>query len=171
MPNLWYVVSTVKGKESKARAHCEKHGITCYLPMTGKKGSASAKPGSQQKELIFPSMMFIYMNAGQVDVLKACSVIKNFMYFLDKPATISEQEIESLRAFLEKHTELELERIPVKIMNNEEHTGVVQFITVTKTSSFLLLPSIGYKLVTPNRTQYSLVNTSAIQERTNAANR
>jgi len=154
MPASWYIVWAIRGKEFKAKSYCDKLKITSYLPLFHTTKSTT----NQQNNLVFPSMMFIKMGEDQLSVLQASSYIKNFMYFLDRPATISEPEIEALKLFLEKHPTAEPDKIPVKSPDLTEINSPLQLINVTPLHTVLHLPSIGYKLTANTESQYALFN-------------
>lgn len=153
MKKKWFVVYTKSRCEKKIAALLEKKGITNYCPL-----NRVQKQWADRKKIVyeplFPSYVFVGAVEEELYAIKQLSNdIVNFVYWLGKPATIKDEEIESIKRFLQNYTNVTLEKSKVRIgdlvriingplMNLE---GNITAIANRKVK--LSLPSLGYIMI------------------------
>lgn len=146
----WYILYTKSRCEKKVALTLSKNDFENYCPL-----NCTIKQWSDRKkkvyEPLFPSYVFIKISADQLYKSKECtSNIVNFVYWLGKPAIITDTEIENIKNFLNNYINVKLEKSQVKIndrvkilsgslMNME---GNITSISNNKVKLFL--PSLGY---------------------------
>ncbi len=145
MANLWYILNAEKNKELAAKAFCNKHELECYLPMVLKKVSVGFKMFIEKKEVLFPSFLFVKTSNSNLELLISSASIKSLMYLCDEPATITGDEIEALKSYLQKNQMVEAEKIPITSTRNLLQSGS-DSKSQTTTNDLLILHSIGYML-------------------------
>jgi len=97
MPN-WYVIHTKPRQESQALENLERQGYTTYCPqITISKRRRNA--WHQVTEPLFPRYLFIELTEGEDDFgpIRSTLGVSNMLRFGGKPATISNDIIESLQ--------------------------------------------------------------------------
>lgn len=150
MKTNWYILYTKSRCEKKVALTLTNYKIENYCPL-----NCSIRQWSDRKkkiyEPLFPSYVFIKTSEELLYKSKECtSNIVNFVYWLGKPAIISESEIENIKNFLNNYMNVKIEKSKVKIndrvkilsgslMNME---GNIKAITNNKVK--LYLPSLGY---------------------------
>ena len=156
----WYVLYTQAGQEKKVREILTHRKIENYYPLNkivwqwnGRKTIAH--------EPLFSSYVFIRISKNQLSHLKQISGVINFVYWLNKPAVISEGEIEMIKRILNGHTNIKLEKT-FKIPGMENRGQV--FSTKNKTVK-ITLPSLGYSMIAGAETENeeALIRTIAAQ--------
>jgi transcription antitermination factor NusG len=153
MEKKWFVVYTKSRCEKKVAALLAKRNVENYCPL-----NRIMKQWADRKKLIyeplFTSYVFIHACEKEIFSIKQItSDIVNFVYWIGKPATIKDDEIDNIKKFLNQHMDIQLEKQDVQIsdqvriisgplMNVE---GNVKAITNNKVK--LSLPSLGYMMV------------------------
>ena len=125
MPNLqdlkmikkWYAVYTKPRCEKKVTALLAKKKIESYCPVVGI---------MKQKKLIyqplFASYVFVHAHEEQLETINQTKDIVNFLYWLDKPVVIKNDEIEAIKQFVHDHENIQLEKTE-KNANDKPITG------------------------------------------------
>jgi transcription antitermination factor NusG len=108
----WYAVYTKSRSEKKVSNLLNKKGIENYCPL-----NRVYKQWSDRNKIIleplFRSYVFVKLSAEEhLPVLQTPGIL-NFVYWLNKPAVIKNEEIETINKFLYKHTNVRLEKIDV----------------------------------------------------------
>ncbi|WP_152616807.1 hypothetical protein [Flavihumibacter solisilvae] len=67
-----------------------------------------------QDKTCFDSLIFLSLQKGQVKEVLAIPGIRNVMYYLSEPAVISRDEIELIKVFTDRYSNIYIEEIPVK---------------------------------------------------------
>lgn len=148
----WYAVYTKPKWEKKVADLLSRKGITNYCPL-----NKVRKQWHDRKkwidEPLFTSYVFVCITPlEQADVRKTGGVL-NFVYWLGKPARIRDEEILTIRAFLDEHSGVHLEKTRIRVEDRVQITqgplcsreGVV--LEVYHKTVKVLLPSLGYALV------------------------
>jgi transcription antitermination factor NusG len=109
----WYVVYTHPRSEKKAANYLAEKGIEVFLPL-----HKILKQWSDRKKWtvlpLFPSYLFVKINKEQyLDVLNTPKVSR-YIYFEGKAATISDRQIEVIRAIIQAELPVEANREVVK---------------------------------------------------------
>jgi transcription antitermination factor NusG len=114
----WKVVYTKPRSEKKITERLEKEGYEVYCPL-----QTILKQWSDRKKKIsvpvFPSYVFLHVNALESDEVLQDPGVLNFVYWLSKPAIIRDEEINSLKTFLTNNKDK-----PFEILNYKEGENV-----------------------------------------------
>ena len=146
MANIWYILNAEKNKELAAKAFCNKHEVECYLPMALKKTSLGFKMFMEKRKVLFPSFLFVRTSTSNLEILISSANIKSLMYFSDEPATITGDEIEAMKIYLQKNQLVQAEKIPITSNTPDLLQNTPDLISKTQTHDLLTLHSIGYLL-------------------------
>ncbi len=148
----WYAIYTRPQCEKKVAERLTKRKIEHYCPL--------AKDYRQWNDIkktvfmpLFPSYVFLRLNADQVSSVKNIEGIINVIYWLGNPAVIRDIEIEMIKRFLNEHSNVYLEKTTVnvrdivRIINGPfmEKEGNVIAINANKVK--LILPTLGYSIM------------------------
>jgi transcription antitermination factor NusG len=153
MNNHWYVLYTKSNCERKVSELLTKRGIETYCPL-----NRVYRQWSDRKKQIsiplFTSYVFVRVNESDLTFIRSLTTsIVSAVYWLGKPAVIRDAEIQEIKNFLSKHSEIKLEKRKVNL-NDEvvitrgpfyDQHGIVQ--TVKNHSVVLSLPSLGYNMI------------------------
>lgn len=107
IPRTWHAIYTSSRQEKKVEKLLNEIGIETYCPT-----KTEIRQWSDRKKkvevVLFTSYVFLKVN--KYDFLKVLQTqgVVNFVYYLGKPAQISEKEILSIRIFLEQATDYEI---------------------------------------------------------------
>jgi transcription antitermination factor NusG len=153
MKKNWYAVYTRPKSEKKVASYLTKKRIDCFCPMNRVIKSNSFEKTKVVEEPLFPSYVFINLNESEFQTAKHCSEIINFLYWLGRPVTFKEIEIENLKDFTENHNNIQTQKINVSLNNMvrivnkfpiiDKEDNIVQ---LNNTLISLTLPTLGYKL-------------------------
>ena len=153
MQKNWYIAYT--------KPHCEKivshsiarKGIENFCPFN----YHTAQPFRQKKVLyepLFKSYVFLKTNGHDLmNLSQEIDDILSFLYWTDKLATISGDEINAIKRFSENYREIELEKIGVGMDSSHDVHEVISYATegnfLKKTSRIIKvnLPSLGFAMV------------------------
>jgi len=106
----WYAVYTKPRWEKKVAGLLEDKGIENYCPL-----NKVVKQWSDRKKVvlepIFKSYVFVRVPDAQKWDLKAVSGIINFVYWLGKPAVVRNEDIETIRKFLNEFADVQVEEV------------------------------------------------------------
>jgi transcription antitermination factor NusG len=105
----WFAVYTRPRWEKKIVKLLEDKGIENYCPL-----NKVVKQWSDRKKVvlepIFKSYVFVRISEDDKWNLKKVNGILNFVYWLGKPAHIRDEEINSIKKFLNEFSEIEVEQ-------------------------------------------------------------
>ena len=103
----WYAVYTKPRWEKKVAKLLEERGIEHYCPL-----NKVIKQWSDRKKVvlepIFKSYVFVRMEDAKKWDLKKINGILNFVYWLGKPAVVKDEEIDTIRKFLNEFSSVEV---------------------------------------------------------------
>jgi transcription antitermination factor NusG len=150
VPN-WYIAYTRPLQEKKVIARFSRKKIEHYCPMKKVK-----VPWYGLEKIIsvplFTSCVFVRVAQGEHRRIKKIWEVINLVHWLDKPVAIENAEIEMLKNFLSRHTDVVVEKIPVshnkalpgKHSSFSREKGIMQ--EVMNGFSKLQWPALGYVL-------------------------
>jgi transcription antitermination factor NusG len=155
MKKKWYVVYTKSQCEKKVAALLTKKKIENYCPLNR---ILNCK-GNNKKwvhEPLFASLVFVYITDAEIDKVRQLGSVVNFIYWLNKPAIISETEIENIQDFTREYSNIQLEKAAVNPSGivgfiSEPHIDInsnTNLISVKNSHFKLLLPTLGYVMIT-----------------------
>ncbi|HEX4375382.1 MAG TPA: UpxY family transcription antiterminator [Puia sp.] len=148
----WYAVYTKPRWEKKIAETLVKKKIENYCPL-----NKILRQWHDRKKIIyeplFKSYVFVRAHENFHHEIKRVDGIINFVYWLKKPAVISDHEIDSIKRFLNDHTDVKLERVSVRLndtvkvmsgplMYQEGNVVATNYRTVN-----IIIPSLGYKMI------------------------
>lgn len=153
MNNHWYVLYTKSNCEKKVSDLLAKRGIETYCPLN----KVYRQWSDRKKQIsipLFTSYVFVRVNESDLGFIRSLTTsIVSAVYWLGKPAIIRDTEIQEIKNFLSKHSEIKLEKRKVNLNDKvvitrgpfyDKH-GIVQ--TVKNHSVVLSLPSLGYNMI------------------------
>ncbi|MGN6568567.1 MAG: UpxY family transcription antiterminator [Flavipsychrobacter sp.] len=148
----WYVLYTKPRNEKKVSRLLQEKGVIVYCPV-----QESIRQWSDRKkkiqEPIFKSYIFVKMDDYEADNVKVLTTpgAVRFLWWLGKPGTVREEEIEGIKNFLNKYKGADiyvnvLEGQEVAIVEGplKENTGVVLRITGNKAT--LHIKTLGWNI-------------------------
>jgi transcription antitermination factor NusG len=148
----WYAVHTKPRFEKRVTEILTRKKIENYCPI-----NKVLRQSNDRKKLLneplFPYFVFIKITEDELLSLKQIDEVINFVYWLGKPATIRDSEIEAMKQFLDQHNNIMLEKIQVST-DEPEHAEQNSFkksengvIALKNKFVKVELPSLGYVMV------------------------
>ena len=107
----WLAIYTQPRWEKKVDRLLESQGIVSYCPTTTVYRQWSDRK-KRVEEPLFKSYVFVQVDQSQQPDVRMTSGVKNFVYWLGKPAVIKDFEIENIRRFLNEYVEVAVVSIP-----------------------------------------------------------
>ena len=152
MEKYWYAVYTKPRWEKKIAEVLTKRKFENYCPL-----NKVQRQWHDRKKIIyeplFTSYVFVKAEEGQQTELKNVDGIINLVYWLGKPAKISNEEINTIKKFLNDYGNVQLERAKVNVHDTVRILGgplMDQEGSIVSISNKLVkvaLPSLGYMMV------------------------
>jgi len=147
----WYAVYTRPKWEKKVAHLLTARKIETYCPL-----NKVQKQWSDRKKLLeeplFTSYVFVHVNPCEHTLVKQADGVINFVYWLGNPAIIRDDEIDTIREFLEEYRNVKLEKAMVNINDRIRITGGPlggkegDVIEIKNKTVKVYLPSLGYQL-------------------------
>ncbi|HEY1869402.1 MAG TPA: UpxY family transcription antiterminator [Chitinophagaceae bacterium] len=141
----WYIVYTLQGQEKKVTEILSRKRIESYCPLNN-----VTQPGHWKKivyEPLFRSYCFVKIFEDQIPALKQASGVISFIYWLSKPITVSDQEMNSIKEFLYEYRTVKLEKINLENKVSEQNNLLTdqddKFYSANRIAK-VALPSLGY---------------------------
>lgn len=154
MSRNWYAVYTRPKCEKRFCAWLSKKKIAHFHPTHNVITDQDTEHSKTNTESIFPSIVFICIEEAQMGHIKQQNEVINFMFWLERPVTIREIEIESLREFAANHNNISVEKMDIgsqKMNRIVTRTPVIKsdddVLIMSQTEIRLSLPSLGFTLV------------------------
>lgn len=147
----WYAVYTRSRWEKKVVDHLNKANIENYCPL-----NKVLKDWSDRKKIVeeplFRSYVFVRVSEKQMNAVRLVYGVVNFVYWLGKPAIISDKEIEVIKQFLAEYNNVKLEKAVIHIKDNikiikgpfKDMEGNV--VSLNRKKIKVLIPSLQYIL-------------------------
>lgn len=149
MESKWYALYTRSRWEKKVSEQLNKLNIESYCPL-----NKVIRQWSDRKKVVeeplFTSYVFVRITKSQMSQVRTVIGVTNFVYWLGKPAVISEHEIETIQSFLSTYFNVKLEEFTInvkdtiKVLNGPFSEMEGKVISVKKTSVKVLLPSLRF---------------------------
>jgi transcription antitermination factor NusG len=106
----WYALYTKPRWEKKVAKLLEEHGYENYCPL-----NKVTKQWSDRKKVvlepIFKSYVFVKVDEKEKWEIRNINGVLNFVYWLGKPAIIREEEIDTIRKFLNEFSDVNVEQL------------------------------------------------------------
>ena len=148
----WYAVYTRARWEKKVADLLSRRKVENFCPL-----NKVVRQWADRKKTIFEPLFtsYVFVHASEMEQLaiKQTDGIMNFVYWLGKPAVIKDEEIKTIRLFLEEHDNITLEKINVNITDRVRiiHGPLANregdVLEVKRNSVRVTLPSLGYDMI------------------------
>ena len=155
----WYAVYTRPRWEKKVAELLERKKVEVYCPLN-KVNRQWADRRKVVLEPLFTSYVFVYVSEQEHASIKQTDGIVNFVYWLNKPAVIRNEEIETIRKFLIEYDHVSLEKTQVnlndrvRIINGPLMMWEGNVVEIRTNTIKITLPSLGQNLVAEIRKEH-----------------
>ncbi len=153
MQKNWYAVYTKPNCEKRVSRALNKMGIEIFFPLNYKRYPTFLR-GHFVQEPLFKSFIFLRVEENYITNLsKQVKGVLSLLYWLGRPATIDNDDINAMKEFTNNFKEIVLERLDVNLKNNE---NIIDDILLTIDGKMLMiknraikmdLPSLGYTMI------------------------
>lgn len=148
----WMLLYFKTGTEKRIMDTLYKKGVHCYRPLYGSavKGIFDFKKETQTP--LFNNYLFVHVLPAQYKLVKSVQGVINFVYWLNTPVVIPDQDIAAIRSFLKEHDAIDVTKIPVNAAENMVITRTPVFhkegkvVQIIQHTTKISLPTIGYAL-------------------------
>ncbi|MDX2048292.1 MAG: UpxY family transcription antiterminator [Chitinophagaceae bacterium] len=148
----WYALYTKPRWEKKVHAMLEAKDITSYCPLN----KVSKKWSDRMKvveEPLFKSYVFVQLAENEKTEVRMTEGVLNFVYWLGKPAIVKDDEILTIKLFLNEYQDVEALPLEIKPFDTVQvqrgilmgHKGKVNRVLHNRIE--VVIESLGYKLV------------------------
>jgi len=104
----WYAVYTKSRTEKKVTMRLQEAGIEAYCPVNKREKQWSDRRKITEEPL-FRSYVFVNIDLDQQgSIVRRTLGVVNFVYWLNKPAVIQDDEILAIQQFLSEHAAVEV---------------------------------------------------------------
>jgi len=148
----WFVLYTRPGCEKKIAELLEKKNVETYCPL-----SKRQKQWTDRKKIalqpLFSSYVFAFATAQDHKIIRQTDGVVNFIHWLNKPAVIRQEEIDTIKTFLKEYEYVKLEKTSinltdrVRIVNGPLMMWEGSVVEIRTSTVKIILPSLGYALV------------------------
>ena len=107
----WYVICTKSKCEEKVAALLLRKNIRSYVPSCRLINNTGAD--GKNNTPVFPGFVFVHVDEPTLFQLRKLSNVINVVYWLGKPVSIGDADVNAIQSFLEHYPAIELEKIPV----------------------------------------------------------
>ena len=148
----WYAVHTRQRWEKKVAYLLERKGIEHYCPL-----NKICRKWSDRKKIVLEPLFnsYVFVRVDETDHLRVLQTegILRILYWLGKPAVIRDEEIETIKQFLNDHENVQIEKTAVNI---NDRVRIIQGPLISMEGSIIelmnhsvkvVLPSLGYALI------------------------
>lgn len=137
-PNLtWYMAYTKPNCERKIARYLTQKGFTAFCPSCSVSQSEQHMARYRQK-ILFPTWVFVCCIPEQLNEIRRINGVSGIMFWKDKPAVISDEEISTIRYVVSRFEE-------VQVIKTKNRTVTTIDMEAGNRSVFSL-PSLGYSL-------------------------
>ncbi|WP_276499729.1 UpxY family transcription antiterminator [Pontibacter litorisediminis] len=149
MTEKWYAVYTKPRWEKRVAQTLTMKNLNAYCPI-----NQVIRQWSDRKKIVlaplFTSYVFVRITEKQICEVKKTEGVVNLVYWLGKPASIEDEEIETIKRFLNEHQNVQLKKIQFSINEKVRVTtghlidkeGVV--VAIKNNTIKVALPSLNY---------------------------
>jgi len=166
--SAWYAVYTKPRWEKKVAEALTRKQIEVYCPLNKVAHQWSDRKKSVEEPL-FTSYVFVRIPESMETTVRETTGIVNFVYWLGKPASIPNHEIDLIKRFLHQYQQVTVERFPIhenEMIRVTQHGRVVE---AGKNTVKAVLHSMGFALTATVKTsEMILINSQFIEAPTNA---
>jgi len=160
----WHAVYTRPKWEKKVSTMLSQKKIQAYCPLT-----KVVRQWSDRKktvlEPLFNSYVFVHASTKEYQEIKQADGVINFVYWLGCPAVIKEEEINTIKSFIEEHETVTLEKAEVNLNDRIKITSGPlidlegSVLQMNSRAVKVYLPSLGYQMLAEvSRTNIKVIN-------------
>lgn len=148
----WFAVYTKPKWEKKVSELLEKKGFEVYCPLNKVRRQWSDRKKTVHEPL-FHSYVFVRTEPSEFLLLYRTAGVISLVYWLSKPAIVRDEEIQTIRRFMNDHDHVTLEKATVKVDDMVRISGGAfmdlegQVVGQHGNKVKVYLPSLGYNLV------------------------
>lgn len=148
----WHAVYTRPKWERKVSTMLTQKKIQTYCPLTKVVRQWSDRKKTLMEPL-FNSYVFVHASSKEYHEIKQSDGVINFVYWLGFPAVIKEEEINTIKTFLEEHETVTLEKAQVSINDRIRITSGPlidlegSVLQMNSRAVKVYLPSLGYQML------------------------
>jgi transcription antitermination factor NusG len=164
----WYALYTRPRWEKKVADLLEKKKVEVYCPL-----NKVQKQWADRKKIIleplFTSYVFVHVTEQEHISIKQTDGVVNFVYWLNKPAVIRHEEIDTIKKFINEYDYVSVEKTQVnlndrvRIINGPLMMWEGNVVEIRTNTVKITLPSLGRTLVAEIR-KGNLETISPLQE-------
>lgn len=150
--NQWYALCTRPRWEKRVAETLEKKKWESYVPLNKTSRHWSDRRKSNFEPL-FQSVIFVHASEADFEKIRNVDGVINFIHWLNRPAIIRPEEIDTIRKFLTEYEHVSLEKASVnlnekvRIINGPLMMWEGQIVQIRTNMVKIMLPSLGYSLV------------------------
>lgn len=151
-PNLrWHVVKTKPGCEKKVAELLSRCQYANYSPFV----DIEVERGEFKKiysKALFPSWVFVKISNEQLEEFKEKKGVVGFMYWMDQPAIVPEEELTMIHQFVNAYQNVSVKKsevidyTPIRVMVGPQLMDEDDDILIQDNVAEARLPSLGYTL-------------------------
>ncbi|TMI70503.1 MAG: UpxY family transcription antiterminator [Bacteroidetes bacterium] len=148
----WYALYTRPRWEKKVADLLEKKKVEVYCPL-----NKVQKQWADRKKIIleplFTSYVFVHVTEQEHISIKQTDGVVNFVYWLNKPAVIRHEEIDTIKKFINEYDYVSVEKTQVnlndrvRIINGPLMMWEGNVVEIRTNTVKITLPSLGRTLV------------------------
>lgn len=149
----WFAVYTRPRWEKKVTAQLKKRNIVSYTPLNSKSSSGRNNKGAFELTPLFSSYIFVYLCGEAYTTITQIPGVVNFMYWHNEPAVINNEEIETIKHFLNEYQDITVEKTAVRFgdMVHIEDGSLMRrngsILEIRNTTVKAALPTLGHTLI------------------------
>ncbi|MDP4263346.1 MAG: UpxY family transcription antiterminator [Bacteroidota bacterium] len=148
----WYALYTRPRWEKKVAELLEKKKVEVYCPLNKVKRQWADRKKIVMEPL-FTSYVFVYVSDREHLDIKQTDGVISFVYWLNKPAVIRNEEIDTIKRFLNEYDHVSVEKTQVnlndrvRIINGPLMMWEGNVVEIRTNTVKITLPSLGQTLV------------------------
>jgi transcription antitermination factor NusG len=164
----WYALYTRPRWEKKVADLLEKKKVEVYCPL-----NKVQKQWADRRKIVFEplftSYVFVFVSEQEHLSIKQTDGVVNFVYWLNRPAVIRNEEIDTIKKFLHEYDHVSVEKTQVnlndkvRIINGPLMMWEGNVVEIRTNTVKISLPSLGQTLVAEIRKE-NLETISPLQE-------
>jgi transcription antitermination factor NusG len=149
---MWYAIYTKPRWEKKVAGMLTRKNIENYCPL-----NKVQRQWSDRKKIVmeplFQSYVFVNVSSLEQTMVRETTGVLNFVYWLQKPAIIRDEEIEVIKRFLNEYHHVQIEKSTVNLNDKVRIIGGPlmmregNVLEIKNKTVKVLLPTMGYTLV------------------------
>ena len=151
-PNKWFAIYTKPRCEKKVHRLFAERGIESYCPLNKVRKQWSDRI-KLVEEPLFKSYVFVNVSPQDQTRVRMVEGVLNFVYWLGKPAVVRQDEIDTIRRFMNEFEDVEAMPMEIqpfsKVLIRQgafmDHEAIVRRVVNNRVE--VVIESIGYKLV------------------------